>query len=82
MTRLPFLTELIYLITWIYFIATSIVLYEFMVRPDEENWLLPMQLFLKITFEGLLYMAAIIFIGYRIYKKTRAKGILSFIPFR
>ena len=82
MTRLPFLTELIYLITWIYFVATSIVLYEFMVRPDEENWLLPMQLFFKITLEGWLYFASILFIGYRVYRKSSAKGRLSFIPFR
>ena len=82
MTKRQFLIELLYFLSCLYLLATSIVLYEFMVRPDEENWLLPMQLFFKITLEGWLYFASIVFIGYRVYRKSSAKGRLSFIPFR
>jgi len=74
--------ETLYLVAWLYLLASSLVLYEFMARPDEENWLLPMQLFFKITLEGWLYFASIVFISYRVYKKSSAKGRLSFIPFR
>ncbi len=59
----------------------SLILYEFLMLPDEENWLLPMQVFFKLSLEGWLYILVLILVSYIAVKKIRANHVFSFIPF-
>tara|TARA_B110000495_G_C22701103_1_gene412729 strand:+ start:205 stop:447 length:243 start_codon:yes stop_codon:yes gene_type:complete len=74
--------EALYFLTLLYFCLTSIILFDFFIRADDENWLLPFNLFFFITFDGWLYLLSITFIVYFIRDKTSQAGRISFIPFK
>ena len=74
--------EVLYFITLLYFFLTSIMLLDFFIRADDENWLLPFNLFFFITINGWLYLLSIIFIAYFVRGKTSQAGKVSFVPFK
>lgn len=76
------LKEALYFLTLLYFCITSIMLLDFFIRADDENWLLPFNLFFFLTFNGWLYFLSIVFIAYFIRGKTSQAGKISFIPFK
>jgi len=58
------------------------MLISFFIRADNENWLLPFNLFFFLTLNGWLYLISIVLMAYFIEGKTSQAGKISFIPFK
>jgi hypothetical protein len=65
----------LFFLTLMYLCLSTILLLNFLIRPDHENWLQPFILFNLLTFNGWLYLLSIILLIYLMIRKKNLRKI-------
>jgi len=78
---LRFYFEFLYLAAFVYLLIMTIAVIRLLFDPFAEDPLEPFLIFLKDP-DGWFYISTWVFMIYSIFKKSKLKGKLSWIPFR